>query len=197
MSWFKSASAWAHVAPLSLCLLIGFPALVQGASGNNAIPVQYRHSAIAAGVPYKILYAIALAESNNPTDKSFSPWPWTLNVAGKPRYFDSKREALAHLKQALSTGVRNIDICVGQINYKYNNHLVPDIDKALDLEPCLRAATTVLLRELNYCEHKLDRLDWWCAVERYHSPGKSGAQRQRAIAYAGRVQRIYTQLNDE
>jgi hypothetical protein len=161
------------------------------------IPVEYRHSAIAAGVPYKVLYAIALAESNNPSDERFSPWPWTLNIAGQPAYLDSKEAAIALLKSELSKGTRNIDICVGQINYQYNAHLLPVIDQALDIDTCLNAATSVLLRELKYCEHQLGRLDWWCAVERYHSPGSSNAQRKRAITYAGRVQRIYRGLSDE
>lgn len=180
----------------TLCIF-SLPVSAEKSTAAGLIPVEYKHSAIAAGVPYKILYAVALAESNNPNDKNYSPWPWTLNIAGTAAYLDSKEEALALLKSELSKGTKNIDICVGQINYKWNAHLVPSIDNALDLEPCLAAATTVLLRELKYCEHKLDRLDWWCAVERYHSPGKSAAQRKRAVAYASNVQRIHARLPSE
>ncbi|MDC0434764.1 hypothetical protein OAM69_03885 [bacterium] len=160
----------------------------------SSIPGIYKESALTAGVPYKLLYAVAIAESNNPNEAAFEPWPWTLNVNGKGMYFATKAEAVVTLTRELGKGTRNIDICAGQINYRYNHHLIPDINKALDLKPCLAAATHVLNRELRYCKLKLRKRDWWCAVERYHSPGKSVNQRQRAIKYAARVKSIYTLL---
>lgn len=179
-----------------VCAVLSFLSHAQPATSHEQrIPVEYRHTAIAAGVPYKILYAVALAESNNPSEPGFAPWQWTLNIAGNGMYFDTKAEALAVLKRELLKGTRNIDICAGQINYKWNSALIPEIDKALDIDRCLGAATQVLVRELHYCEHALGKLDWWCAVERYHSPGQSETQRARAVAYASRVKKIYAALD--
>lgn len=176
------------------CISQGSDACEASVVTSTSIPIIYKERAINAGVPYMLLYAVAIAESNNPEDPSFKPWPWTLNVNGHGMYFDTKKDAVVALTRELAKGTRNIDICAGQINYRYNHHLIPDINKALDLKPCLTAATEVLNRELRHCKMILRKSNWWCAVERYHSPGKSDAQRERATAYAARVKSIYSSL---
>lgn len=58
------------------------------------------------GLDPLLLYAVALAESARPSvPGSVTPWPWTLRIDGKPRFFDSRdaaREALQ--RQAPRTG---------------------------------------------------------------------------------------------
>jgi len=164
---------------------------------ENPIPVNYRHAAISAGVPYKLLYALALQESNNPNDKNYAPWQWTLNIGGKSAYLDGEEEAVSLLKEELAKGKKNIDICAGQINYRWNGHLIPNIDDAFNLENCLEAATAVLNREFNYCEEVMGVLDWWCAIGRYHSPGKSDEQQRRADRYIARVKAIHEKLTND
>ena len=46
-------------------------------------------AAEATGVPYEVLLAIAVVE----TGRDDRPWPWTVNVAGDGRWFDTKEEA--------------------------------------------------------------------------------------------------------
>lgn len=180
---------------LSVCTtLVGSMVHAQNSTMAHKIPVEYRYAGIRGEVPYTLLYAVALQESNNPSDEVYRPWPWTLNVGGKPAYLNSEEEAVAMLKHELSTGKRNIDICAGQINYRWNKELIPSIDDAFKLSNCLEAATSVLVRELNYCKTKMGVMDWWCAVMRYHSPGDSDAQRARAEQYANKVMDIHERL---
>ncbi|PID63410.1 MAG: hypothetical protein CSB44_01970 [Gammaproteobacteria bacterium] len=187
---------FATVIPGTLALLAAAMSAAneENANEENTIPFEYRYAAINAGVPYKLLYAIAIAESDNPRDPNIAPWPWVLNIGGEPHWFETRQEAQTALASALAAGRTNIDICASQVNFRYNGHLMPDLANAFDTESCLLAASAVLLRELDYCEHQLDTLDWWCAVERYHSPGQSEAQRERAVAYADRVRQIYARL---
>lgn len=152
---------------------------------EREVPHLYRLIATRTAVPYKVLYAVSLAESGHPapTNGEFRPWPWSLNVGGEPARFASKDEALAALVRAIDAGRRNIDIGLGQVNYRWNGHLFPTLDGALDPSANLAAATRVLRRELDACTPRL----WTCAIRRYHSPGARPDQVRRADAYLRRV----------
>ena len=71
--------------------------------------------------PY-LLFAVAIAESQKKiNDHSFTAWPWTLNVAGKAYYFDTKKEAVDFISTSIQDGVKPVKIDVGmfQINLFY------------------------------------------------------------------------------
>src|SRR5690606_11626175 len=65
---------------LSLLLL----ALLGSAQARELPPTAYQQIARQAGIPAEILYAIALQESALLLRGQLRPWPWTLNVAGRP-----------------------------------------------------------------------------------------------------------------
>ncbi len=76
------------------------------------MPVGYRTIAAKRGIPYTVLYAVALTESGKqvrPTDV-YRPWPWTLNIGGRGYFFDSRLAAWQALKDLLQAGRRSIDI---------------------------------------------------------------------------------------
>ena len=70
--------------------------LVTGTSwGTDSVPAGYRTIATKRGIPYTVFYAVALTESGKrvaPADV-YRPWPWTLNVAGRGYFFDSRLAA--------------------------------------------------------------------------------------------------------
>ena len=177
---------------LILTLLNPLASASELSAAERTIPMVYRLIGIEAGVPYTILYAIALAETGYtaPSNGQYRPWPWTLNVNGEPYRFDNRTEALALLEERIHSGKRNIDIGLAQINYQYNGSMFPSLAHALDPEVNLRLATYVLQRELERC----DTPDWWCAVGRYHSPGTNERQRANAKRYRQRVRTLWEQL---
>ena len=50
-------------------------------------------------IPNKLLTSISLVESGIKKEGSFISWPWTLNVSGKSKFFDSQSETLDYLKK--------------------------------------------------------------------------------------------------
>ena len=50
-------------------------------------------------IPDKLLTSISLVESGIKKNNRFISWPWTLNVAGKSKFFDNKNDELNFLKK--------------------------------------------------------------------------------------------------
>ena len=48
-------------------------------------------------LPYKLLTSISLVESGLKKNDKFVSWPWTLNVSGKSKFFETKEQALDYL----------------------------------------------------------------------------------------------------
>ncbi|MEA3413574.1 MAG: lytic transglycosylase domain-containing protein [Pseudomonadota bacterium] len=135
--------------------------------------------------PY-LLYSVALVESRrHRTSDLVSPWPWTLNSPGGPRYFDSRREAENALATMLSSHPDlSVDIGLMQINTLYHGHRVDDLQQLLDPETNLRIGTAIL-REAMTSAPDRPRL----GVGRYHSWTPD-----RAREYGARVWDIYERI---
>ena len=50
-------------------------------------------------IPNKLLTSISLVESGLKKGNNFVSWPWTLNVSGKSKFFESKDETISFLKK--------------------------------------------------------------------------------------------------
>ena len=50
-------------------------------------------------LPNKLLTSISLVESGVIEGNTVNSWPWALNVNGKSKYFDNKKETLSFLKE--------------------------------------------------------------------------------------------------
>lgn len=159
---------------------------------ERVVPSAYRAVGLRHEVPYKILYAVALAESGYkaPSNGQVRPWPWTLNINGTSQRFLNRTSALAVLQQGINSGERNIDVGIAQINYQWNGDLFPSLHQAIDPLVNLQIAANILKRERARCE----TATWWCAVGRYHSPGVTARQLARAARYTFRVKHIWKQL---
>ena len=152
---------------------------------DHVVPDAYKTVSHYHAVPARLLYSIALTETQKRlTDGSIRPWPWTLNIAGKGRYFDSRHEMQQAALQAIRQGVTNIDIGLMQINMRYHLHRSFSLTDLMRPEDNLNIAAEILHDEYRRCQG-----DWWCAVGAYHSPTPARAQR-----YIDKVRRWYDKV---
>ena len=113
-------------------------------------------------LPNKLLTSISLVESGIAEGKKVNPWPWALNVNGKSKYFDNKRDTLNFLEENLQKN-RNIDVGCMQINYKFHGHNFKNLDHILNPEENVKYAAEFLKKLFK--RHK----SWNEAISRYHS----------------------------
>lgn len=152
-------------------------------------PPTYISVAKAAGVPPGLLYAIAKTESNTKLNIGYYPWPWTLNVAGKPMRFRTKEEACSVVvKKIEEKGTKAVDIGLAQLNWGYNGiRFFSNPCDSLDPLRNLQVAAHILSGHYN------DTGDWITAAGRYHRPagGKHAARYRKEI-----TKRWFDQKND-
>lgn len=113
-------------------------------------------------LPNKLLTSISLVESGMVKGKTINSWPWSLNINGKSKYFDNKKDTLIFLKKSLQKN-RNIDVGCMQINYKFHGHNFNNLDHILNPEENVKYAAKFLKKLFK--RHK----SWNEAISRYHS----------------------------
>lgn len=75
-------------------------------------------------IPRGLLSAIALVESD------FNPY--AVNIEGKPINANNKSEAVKTIKNALNSGITNIDIGIAQINYRWHKDNFKNIEEMIN-----------------------------------------------------------------
>lgn len=158
----------------ALMLLVALPFLSLAHTSQD-VPIGYQQVAQRAGVPARLLYAVALTESGTQVSQGLRPWPWTLNVKGQGYRYTTRSEACSALTYFIrTTDAKRIDAGLGQINLGWNGHYFTSPCDALAPYPNLHV-TAFLLRQ-----HYDKWQDWKEAVGRYHHPaGGKHAQRYR------------------
>ncbi len=153
---------------------------------RESVPAGYQVIAADYGIPYTVLYAIALTESAAGTNDEgvHRPWPWTLNVAGRGYFYPSREAAWTALNTFIAGGERSIDIGLMQVNWRFHQDKLGDTWLALEPYHNLRVGALIL----RHCFEQ--RRDWWAGVGCYHSP----ANMVRAQRYRARVVRHWRQL---
>jgi len=123
----------------AVAIVVSFALPATTAAGSDeSIPVLYRRIAAQYDIAPALFYAVALAESG----RSTAPgpvrrlWPWTLNVAGRGRYFATRADAARVLNAVLGMGRRSVDI--GLMNWRYHHEKL--IYPVLALDPHLNMA---------------------------------------------------------
>lgn len=148
----------------------------------ETIPSNYHKIAIENNIPTVILYAVALAESGHKIkDGGYKPWPWTLNVAGVPRRYPTRKAAYNGLIHFLQQGVKSIDIGIMQINWRYHHNKLGTPWHALEPIHNTRTGARILNNEYKKTG------EWKQTIGRYHSPGQKPMQKKRALNYSIRV----------
>ncbi len=113
-------------------------------------------------LPTNLLTSISLVESGiKKENKNFSSWPWTLNVEGKPIYFDTKEDVINYLEQ--NKDKKSIDVGCMQINTKYHMSNFNSFAQMIEPEENVRYAAFFLAKLFK--RHK----SWNKAISRYHS----------------------------
>ncbi len=159
-----------------VCGVMGwFVSLVSHA--QETPPPAYQLAAQTAGIPSEVLYAVALTESGIRIENKVRPWPWTLNIAGKGRFFKTREDACIALTKALADySAKRVDVGISQINYGYHGHKVAAPCDLLDPQINLSIAADLLKYH-----HKKGE-DWLIAIGRYHHPaGGEHADRYRKV----------------
>ena len=128
--------------------------------GNIILRTEWRR-----GIPARLLGAISIAESGRFDRRSRATiaWPWTVNAGGDARYYGTKKQAIAGVRQLKARGVRNIDVGCMQVNLMHHPKAFANLEAAFD------PATNVA-----YAAHYLKKLhgktgSWVKAVASYHS----------------------------
>ena len=128
------------------------------------IPDAYHRIAHHFGVPVDLWFAILLQESGAPYRGRLLPWPWTLNVAGKPYRFTNKTQMTAFLCRVRPAELNRIDIGFGQIHW--GSHKAHFRSMAELADPMVNLSYSAWWFKRQYAASN----DWWTAVGQYHAP---------------------------
>ncbi|GIC77070.1 lytic transglycosylase [Moritella sp. F1] len=150
-------------------------------------PPAYKQLSDKYGLPKKLLYAIAINESQVKTNKrNVTPWPWVIrwNKEDKGRYYRTKVEAVAFAEKLLSDGFKNFDVGIAQVNYKWHGHEFKSLSQMMSPRSNLDYAARLIKGFYDGGD------DWWVSAGRYHAP----YNKPLAKGYSKRVYKIYKDL---
>lgn len=151
---------------LSLMLLVslvlcGNSVVVLASANTNVSYSENNLSALIASaekthqIPSGLLAAIAKVESNTKA--------YALNIDGKPVLEKSLQDASRAVRHKLGTGIKNIDVGVMQLNYRWHGSEFNNITQMLIPENNIKYAAS-LLKSL-----KIKHGTWHKAIKYYHS----------------------------
>lgn len=125
------------------------------------------------GIPAQVLTAISMVESGRWNERRGAriAWPWTVTNGKDGRFFQTKAEAIAHVRALQARGETNIDVGCMQINLYYHGDAFPTLDKAFEPAANVRYAVDFLTRL------HAETGSWTQAVARYHSATPVYAER--------------------
>jgi hypothetical protein len=90
-------------------------------------------------------------------------WPWTVTAGGAGKFFDTRQQAIDHVRTLQAKGTRNIDVGCMQVNLKYHPNAFANLEQAFD--PHVNVAYAAdLVQKLRVSTHS-----WAQAVRHYHS----------------------------
>ena len=135
-------------------------------------------------VPLDVLRTITRTETGRGGNQGLQPWPWTVNMEGAGKWFQTEDEARAYVFSHFKRGARSFDVGCFQINFKWHGQAFDSIDQMFD--PLANAKYAAqFLRQL-YDE----KGDWSEAAGAYHSRTPTYANR-----YSARFDRIRADLS--
>ncbi|MCP3970149.1 MAG: lytic transglycosylase domain-containing protein [Rhodobacteraceae bacterium] len=154
---------------------LGFSANAAAARTDLATLCESAAHAAAAesGVPQAVMRAISLAETGRKRAGRLRPWPWTVNMEGTGKWFDTQDEALAYVERHFDRGARSFDIGCFQINYRWHGQAFTSVGQMFDPLANARYAAAFLRRLF------AETGDWSLAAGAYHSRTKEYADRYR------------------
>lgn len=101
---------------------------------SNHCDAAAERAAAVTGVPEHVLKAISRTETGTKQFGGFGPWPWTVNMEGEGRWFDSRAEALDFVRARQAKGARSFDIGCFQVNHLWHGKAFPSVEAMFDPE---------------------------------------------------------------
>src|SRR6056297_1870071 len=138
-----------------------------------------------SGVPLEVLRTITRTETGRAKNGRLEPWPWTVNMEGKGRWFASEDEARTYVFKHFKRGARSFDVGCFQINYRWHGQAFNSIDQMFDPLANARYAAN-FLKSLH-----AEAGNWSKAAGTYHSRTPVYSNRYRA-----RFDKIRSSLSD-
>jgi hypothetical protein len=116
--------------------------------------------------PPGLLDAIAKAESGRPAEPAgaLQPWPWTMNLNGEGRFFETRQAAILAARQALSIGGSYVDVGCMQVNLQFHPRAFRSLEEAFDPAANVDYAARFLVSLRDAATG-----NWFIAVGMYHS----------------------------
>mgnify|MGYP003508075815 FL=1 len=152
---------------IALCLvLIGNSAMASTTQSDWQIEQLIEETERQYAIPSGLLAAIAKIESEMNA--------YALNINGKAVFANNSVEASDHVESALAKDIRNIDVGVMQLNYRWHGDGFTGIQEMLDPQKNIEYAAIFLLRL------KKRHGSWYEAIKYYHS---SEPERQYNYSY--------------
>ncbi|MFV1494510.1 transglycosylase SLT domain-containing protein [Phaeobacter sp. JH20_36] len=176
--------------PALFCAALGLLVFLKPQTGHASSPqvsalcdLAARRAARDQGVPLDVLRAITRTETGRGGKQGLQPWPWTVNMEGAGKWFQTEDEARAYVFSHFKRGARSFDVGCFQINFKWHGQAFDSIDQMFD--PLANAQYAArFLRELH------DEFgDWSQAAGAYHSRTPTYANR-----YTARFDRVRADL---
>lgn len=138
--------------------------------------------------PY-LIYAVALVESaySGGQQKGFvSPYLYAVRSSQGAVYPLNKEDASSALQSHISKSksLKEIDVCLMQVNLGWNGHRVTNYENLFDLEVCVDAGAAILKENLQSTNSLYE------AIGRYNTWGNKEA----ANKYAVKVVDVYNRL---
>jgi hypothetical protein len=112
------------------------------------------------------------------------PWPWTLNIAGRPARLPTRAAAEQQLRAALQAGIDSVDIGPMGINWRYHRRRLLSVERSLEPYWNLRVGAGLL------AGHFADCADWAEAIGRYHSPANTVRAARYSALVLARLRRL-------
>ena len=150
------------------------PGPAWAANGAELCDQAARYASERTGVPLDVLRAITRTETGRKASGSTpDPWPWTVNMEGVGKWFDTRADALRFAELFHERGARSFDVGCFQINYRWHGNAFGSIDEMFDPKANALYAARFLLRL-----HARTG-DWSKAAGAYHSGTQVYAARYR------------------
>lgn len=178
------------IAAAVLCLTLLFGVLPLGGAQASTQQVAAlcdsaaRRAARDQGVPLDVLRTITRTETGRGGNQGLQPWPWTVNMEGTGKWFQTEDEARAYVFSHFKRGARSFDVGCFQINFKWHGAAFDSIDQMFD--PVANAQYAAQFLKKLYAEMG----DWSKAAGAYHSRTPTYANR-----YSARFDRIRADLS--
>jgi hypothetical protein len=131
-----------------------------------------------------VLRALTRTETGRARGGKLEPWPWTVNVEGAGRWFDTRAEAEGFIAREQARGARSFDVGCFQINHRWHGEAFASVSQMFDP----RANADYAARFMAGLHAETG--DWSRAAGFYHSRtpeffGRDRARFEKIMASAG------------